>query len=227
MRGSRLSLIVSLAGLCALAGTAQAAFVTMTLSSVTPQEDVSLTRNGGTSWTTMPVGRFNWTGVPSNPVGLQGAFSGFCIELGQEVDVGVTYTNTFEPILLASSPLPAAAPDQPMGADSAQLIGNLWDNHLPLLSTTDDFAAFQMCVWEIVYDVGLDLGAGDFQMRNNATLQGLAQGWLNALNPMATVKTPLSALSSPSWQDMLIPSPGALPLLTSGLFTLTMRRRRK
>jgi hypothetical protein len=224
---SRLSVMIAVAGLCVLAEQSRGAYVTMTLNSVTPRQSISTTHNGGSSWQTINTGRLNWTGALTNPAGLRGSFSAFCIELTQSVSAGTTYSNTYEVIPLATGPLPAAAPNQPMGVDSAQLIGNLWDKHYTSLSTSNDFAAFQLCIWEIIYDAGLDLGAGDFRMRNNSTVQNLAQGWLNGLDPKEPVSASLFSLSSPTKQDMLVPTPGAASLLAGGLLGLAGRRRRK
>lgn len=222
---SRLSALAVLIGTCVLAGVSQGAFVTMKLESASPTLDISLTRDSGMSWQTMTVGQFNWKGIVTNPIGLQDVFYGFCIELGQDVTVGLNYANVYEPVSLDGAPLPAVAPNQPMGIAAAHLINSLWSGHRAGLSTPEDFAAFQVCIWEIVYDPGLSLTADAFQIRDNPAVLALAQGWLNGLNPNAPLDPKLYALTALQFQDMLVPAPGALSLLAGGLIILARRRR--
>lgn len=216
--------LIGATGILAAAGSASAAFVTMTLDSITPKVNISTTRNGGSSWQTLSAGRFNWHGAITNPVGLQGDFSAFCIELTQGVSVGNTYSS-YEAIQLAAAPQPAASPYAPMGVGDARLISDLWEKHRESLTTANDYAAFQIAIWEIVYDGGEDLSAGNFRMRNNNTVKNLAQGWLDGLNDEAPIATYLYALSHENKQDMLVPTPGAAGLM--GLAVIVAARRKR
>lgn len=217
--------VIAAAGLLSIAGSASAAFVTMTLDSVNPKQSISTTRNGGSSWQTLSAGRFNWHGTITNPTGLQGNFAAFCIELTQSVSVGSTYSS-YEAIQLAAAPQPAASPYAPMGVDDARRISDLWEKHYSSLTTANDFAAFQLCIWEIVYDSGEDLSSGNFRMRNNNTVKNLGQSWLDGINDNAPIASYLYALSHPNKQDMLVPTPGAAGLMALGV-VVAVRRKRK
>lgn len=217
--------VIGVAGVLAAAGSASAAFVTMTLNDISPKQSISTTRNGGSSWQTLSAGRFNWTGAQTNPAGLKGDFAAFCIELTQSVSTGTAYSS-YEAIQLAAAPQPAASPYAPMGTNDARLISDLWVKHRQGLTTANDYAAFQIAIWEIVYDDGENLSAGQFRMRNNNTVLNLAQSWLNGLNKNAPIASYLYALSSANKQDMLVPAPGAAGLLGLGV-VMAARRRRK
>lgn len=217
--------VVFAAGFVGGAGMASAAPVTMTLDSITPKVNVSTSRNGGSSWQTLSAGRFNWHGTLTNPVGLQGNFAAFCIELTQSVSIGSTYSS-YDAIQLAAAPQPAASPYAPMGVDDARRISDLWEKQYSKLTTANDFAAFQLCLWEIVYDSGENLSSGNFRMRNNNTVRNLGQSWLDDINDNAPVAPYLYALSSPHKQDMLVPTPGAAGLMALGVL-VAVRRKRK
>lgn len=213
------------AGVC---GSALAAdTVRATFNSVSPGVGCEFSTNSGGGWTGTIAGSMNWTRDVMNPgtySGLQGNFSSFCIEVTQHVGFGGSYQyfqNT-----VANGPYPADINfNLPMGNTKAGQLAELFGRHYAGLASNTDYGAFQMAVWEIVYDNGTDVNAGQFQIRNAATEQALANAWLQSIDGMGPMMGGLFVLSSADAQDQIVPGPGSLALMgVSGL--LASRRRR-
>lgn len=223
MRRSTLvsSAVVSLA----LAAAANATPVIVTYNGVSPGATVSLSRNSGSSFSNYNAGLVNLTGAASNPVDLRGAFTAFCIDLNQSISNGQTY-NDFNTAALASAPIP----NTPMGAVKADQLAELWAAERSLLSTSNDYAALQVAIWEIINDTGLSLSGGTFKAASS-TIRTLAQGFLNKVDGNGA-RASLYAISSPSVQDFVvpnpqIPAPGAAGLALLGFGMAVRRNRRK
>lgn len=198
--------------------------VTATLNSIAPEVNVDVTANAGANFITVRAGLNNFTGIAGNPAGLDGAFTAFCIDFSQEISLGGTYSD-YNPISLDLAPIPPLPPHQPMGAIVASQIAELWGRFRNGLSTDEQYAAFQVSIWELIYDTDHAVGTGDFQIRNNATVAGIAQGFINALDGTGPHQSGLFALASETTQDMLVPAPGAGLIFGCACFAARRRRR--
>lgn len=209
--------VLAAAALAISAPTAEAVFVQF--NGVSPSRSVSLSRNSGGSYSNYTVGRNNLTGNASNPEGLKGSFVAFCIDINQSISSGNSYTD-FVVTPLASAPIPGSA----MGATKANSIAELWANEFTGLNTADQYAAFQVAVWEIINDTGLSLTGGIFRAASG-TVRTLAQGFLSKLDGVGPY-APVYAIASPTKQDFVVPAPGAAGLALGGLLLGVSRRRR-
>jgi hypothetical protein len=152
----KLALIV---GACAattlLAGQANAGTLTAKLGSVNPRTtNLSVSFNSGTNFTNNAiVGEFNWTVAASpaptiNPgdpgygtISAGTPFQTFCIEGTQSVSVGGSYLYTLSAL---------------SGATKEALTEFWADNFSSIGTSSINAAAFQLGIWEIVYDYGND-----------------------------------------------------------------------
>jgi len=91
----------------------------------------------------------------------------WCIELTQYFGFGGNYTD-----YTASLP----------GDASFGMLGQLFNEAYGTTTDAQHSAAFQLAIWEIIYDSDLDLHAGGFHVTSgDAATITLAQGWLNGL----------------------------------------------
>jgi hypothetical protein len=173
-----------------------------------------------------------------------GDFLTFCVEINQDVHLGGTYsfyTGTVQSAPTPGNPIPGSSG---MGATKAALLDELWDRHYADITDANSGAAFQVAVWDIVYDADFNLNSGNFKAYGNTAATTLAATWLTDIN---TNNTPygnpnLIAIKSDCYQDqvtfgppVLSPPPGtplpsaasgtAVALLGLGLGRLTGRRR--
>jgi hypothetical protein len=123
------------------------------------------------------AGQLNWTAT-SAVSGLTGAgntFGTFCIEIPQNVYLGTSYTLSQTDLTSLPTSGPALSP-----LKVAQ-IQALWAASYGSIATATDSAAFQVAIWEIVYQSGstYDVGSGNFTASGNSTVTLQATAYLD------------------------------------------------
>jgi hypothetical protein len=224
-----------LAGVAALGlGSAAKADVVATFTGTAPFTTASTNAFGGVI-DGMPVGTFNYTVVSSTDPRFSGSFQSFCADYFQPVTTGDTYTYT--PVAIS------ALPD--VGTDPTKLarIQELYDRYYNSATNSngDQAGAFQLALWELLYDGtgALDIGSGNFiaSALNGSTNAAIAQSWLNSLDdpnlPAPVDNFQLVGLFNANNQDQIVPfnapspvpAPAALVLAVIGGGVLLARRR--
>lgn len=188
---------------------------------------------GATSYTGQTV-RFNWqrSGTladnndwPYAP-DLGETFNTFCIQFNQSITKGTYVFNVSD---LNSAPIGNGS--TAMGADRANLLKYLWKQYYGLATTATNAAAFQIAIWEIIYEnINLaassspfDVGGGsakfDAQKNNSYTgaSESLANTWLSATwsaykaGFSGTQLANVWALTHANKQDQAFLVPGPVP----------------
>ena len=251
------SLILASIGVLLAGGSASADSVgfgslSATFDNVSPYSPVEISMDGGAIWTTEWAGRMDWTRTGGSFAGLGGAnnsgfqFSSFCVELTQ--NVYFNRNENYTVVGVDQAPTPGGlGVGSGMGLDKAASLSELWGLFRNQVQDSATAAAFQVSIWEIVYDTDKSLSTGNFQVHQRSagdTVPGIAQGWLNQLNGQHTMPT-LYGMSSPTAQDQvfftdlpvvrpntahppIIPLPSAVSaggLLLAGLIARRIRRR--
>jgi len=194
-------LIPSLVGLLLAANAARADTITVNFDNVDPGRAVSV-RLGSTNIDTR-AGLFNFDRV-SGSTAFGNRFQSFCIELDAPIGSNPI---TFD-INALSGP-------------KAARISEFWGENFGKIGTNADLAAaFQLGLWEIIYDNTADLGGGNFRV-NSAPVAALsaAQSWLGQVNGSGTFASGLVTLSSPTAQDQItvVPVPPTVLLAVVGM----------
>ncbi|MFT3686727.1 MAG: hypothetical protein QM783_17705 [Phycisphaerales bacterium] len=150
----------------ALCGTAMAGFDTINcyFNGVGPGEGVSVSLNGNGISTT--AGAFNWTRDGSNPgtlAGYTGNFQTFCIDLTQYISNGGPYAYSTFPAWQAPT---SGAGNSPMGAAREAMMGRMFALYFNGLTSSSDYAGFQLAVWEIALDGDMNVATGMFQVNS-------------------------------------------------------------
>ncbi|MBL8764899.1 MAG: hypothetical protein JNM07_11580 [Phycisphaerae bacterium] len=162
---------------------------------------------------------------------LSGTISTFCTELTQSV---TTSFKTYTIRTVDQAPRPGGG----MGGDKAGLIYDLYNGAAERqYESNDKAAAFQLLIWEIVYDYnGSSLSSIDYSV-GALRFTNLGSGvvtWFNtfkALLGQHTVALYLRAATNDTKQDQLIriptqvPLPGSIGLGIMGLSVMGLRRR--
>lgn len=150
----------------------------------------------------------------------------WCVQLNQYFEFGKTYTD-YVPVVLDNGVM--------------TLLGQLFhEAYGSALSSPTNSAAFQLAIWEIVYDSGnLNLGGGAFSVLNangNAGTVAIAQQWLANLGNY-TDNYNLILLHSEGHQDFItfgapyfryfVPEPASIALLVVAFCALALALRRR
>ena len=117
-------------------------------------------------------------------------------------------------------------------AARANALGQLATQYLGSVTNTTTSAAFQLAVWEIVYETGSNpftLASGNFKASNNTNAINQANTWLGSLSGTSTYST--NVLQSGTRQDLLtfttVPEPSMLALFGIGLAGLGFAKRKQ
>jgi hypothetical protein len=163
--------------------------------------------------------QFGVTGGTVNAGGYKGIWDGtkitfFCVELTQTFSFGTHYTSYTETHVINSL--------------LNKLLGSAGSS---ALSDTAHSAAFQLAIWEVIYDSSdLHLDAGAFKVLNdhgNGATVALAQSFLDGLAGGHTGASWLTFLTDPSHQDFLrIPEPTTVLLIAVALLAAGFVRAR-
>lgn len=232
-------------------GIVSASYVNAKLTSVSPGVNMTIyessTYSGGVGTT---AGSFNWT--QSGNSYLQNSFKTFCIEIGQHVGIGNTYTYQLDNQIqnFPTSGTGAgggSGTSGAMGTVKANLLRELYGRYYDTLGSSNvNNAAFQLAIWEITHDgfsmanpgqyyTGNVIGTGDFRMTTTSGNAGaastLANSWLASLNGQGPMNNSLVVLTSATAQDQItvVPAPPAIGLAVMGVVALfgLKRARRK
>lgn len=241
MRGISRVRGVALLSFAVLAGAAQADTVKVKYTGKGLGRDVQMTF--GSSTTNLFAGQLKHQFTDGvGPIGstIAGELRTFCTDLTQYV---TNTTKTYQVVALQ------AVPGAGMGADKAQAIRNMYAfAHDAQFATgnnntnKDLAAAFQMAVWEIVYDYSggrssLDVTTGSlkFKQTNGSALSlGVRTQLNNLFNASMTdgAYRSIVAVSNDSFQDQIVqlntvPMPAAAGMGFCGLAGVAARRRRR
>ena len=123
--------------------------------------------------------------------------------------------------------------ETPVSLFNASITGNLdrlFTSVYAEVDTAREAAAFQVAIWEIIYDdgAGFDLSSGAFSASNNGEVEYWASTYLGGLSEASTGGYDLTFLFSQEGQDLVTASPrqeqslnaASVPLPASGLMLL-------
>jgi hypothetical protein len=172
------------------------------------------------------VGKAGATNPPTTPIFF------WCVELSQTFGFGGVYTDYsiggFGNTMLSQLFTEVGG--------SAAILGGPLSGAKTVLS-----AAFQLAIWEIMFEGGtyggLNVSSGNFTAFGDSSAMAQANTWLSALNAGSPATTALFLMHSPDHQDfvtdtlvpplLLVPEPASLPLLGLGLLAVMIAMRRR
>ena len=218
------AMCLAVAGLLGLGRIARAETVTAKLTGLDPFAGGDLSLNGSPI-SGDGVGELEWDGTGlGNSSPFDGPFTTFCIDLNEIIQFNNVYSFALNPTI-STAPKATAYPGGgltgPMGLTKAAELQELFGSHFAGLSgDPDKLQAFQLSVWNIIYDNDASVSNGDglFYVTGgiDSTAIGDANSWLNEAitdvgNNTGPRNTQLVALmgidqsnSSPFPQDQIV-----------------------
>ena len=169
--------------------------------------------------------KFNWTRQDSPGAGVNSSiaqdYTAYCVDLAQAVNANSNHAyNVVSPS------------DHGFSLSQTTLLGRLWADYFPVIDTSDESAAFQMAIWEIIHDSAPNLSDGAFRVNTVAPASALATSWIGSVSAVGYVSTnpvqQLVVLESATVQDQItvVPAPATAALAGLGMLALGSRRRR-
>jgi hypothetical protein len=164
-------------------------------------------------------------------------------------DGSVSDLNTFSIQLNKRLDLPEEYSLQYFDVSLEASLNALWSNAFGLVNGDKTAAAFQIAVWDLIYDDDFDVTHGDMRVNGYNSTEDLAQDWLDKIESGSWLASPtveIVALRSWRSEDLLFtqtravippptgpnesveisaPATGAL-MVVAGLLMLARRRRR-
>lgn len=203
-----LAAALALIGLMAGAPRASAETINLTLNNTGTA--VTYKPYGGTA-TTVNGGPFHWTQTAPPNTNYATAVTTYCIDLDQHISKGSTYAFTTQSDLKLAPTVGTAA--------KAAAINELFDRYYnSSLTSATSAAAFQLALWELVYDgtTSKSLSAGRIQGTNGLTTSMLGSLGSGTYTNHDLAGYHLVALVSKTNQDQIMvvkdtPPPGAVP----------------
>lgn len=227
-----LAAVLALVGLMAGAPRASAETINLTLNNT--GTGVTYKPYGGTA-TTVNGGPFHWSQSTPLNANYASAVTTYCIDLDQYISKGSTYTFTTQSDLTLAPTIGTAA--------KAAAITELFDRYYnSSLTSATNAAAFQLALWELVYDgaSSKSLSAGRIQGTNSLTTSMLSNLGSAAYTNHDLAGYHLVALVSKTNQDQLmvvkdtatpppagVPAPPGLVLAGLGFGGLLLGRFRR
>ena len=210
--------------------------------------NATISTNYGSNAYSVDAGLYEWTTRPGTTLpGLSSSFSTVCVDLSQYISTGSTYT--YQATAVADMPTVGAAPS--LTGLRVGLLTDLFSKYWDKANDSDkNAAAFQLAVWEIVYEdlskpaAGLDTDTGKFRANvAGSTADDLADTWLKSLNgsnPGSLGGLSFVGLVSGTNQDQLtvykpsvtpptptpVPAPAGVVLAAVALGAVGLRRTR-